>query len=853
MRFGFIFCLFILIFFSTSAQEDSRDLDLLKQSWGLKLLDVSSGDSLSTSFVDLNSFDVSGNWSFSFEFNIHEVNEYGEVFRFTDKLKSFTFSANYLHFLNPDTSYFYFYVNSIKRDIIISLPKNNIPPDKWYSMEVIYTNSQNNLVVKLNNKKEGEALLVLPNNLNINLTFASINDFLGFSIRNVRWYNNQQLAHWWKFSDGGGDIVTDFINNKNGRQFNGAWLQNKNGIFNIEWVHQIEKPELHPKGFFDNNSDIFYFATFSNIVTYNIHTKKESVIVSKNKRPSRQVNTVWYKNALAIFHDGAEGEVSFFDKQTKRWSYINEEKDFEQRFYGSGLIVDNDVLYSLFGYGWYKWKNIVRTYNPTTKIWDTLKTKPNKDLYYREIKIILPGIEKNEWYFSGLFSTTSITGSQEDDPIRASKQKSDFWSFSTKTNSFKKIGELQESLSLKYSLKTFFRKDSMFFLFGESKIEKQPVLLMTKIGSSNYTAYSYKLPAVFGGDIESRDFTMSFYNSKTNKVYLVLRDNGKLYIASSPFPPIYIEPNINNNASILTWNKLNIFYFVLMGFGFIGVGYIYWNKFKKKQKVSDKQTFFPIPKVVPTQRALFLFGSLSILNNEGEDVSKKLTEQSEQIFLLILLHTISDGGRIAGATLDELLYDVNSTPSTANKRTVAISRLRKSLKLYPEIEIITDETTFSIKLNELSLIDLYRIQYYVDLENDEILSNRDLLNDFCLILERGPFLSRVDYSSLDSFKNKINESIQNKLLLILEEIQNNKVKQTSENQLLNNRIATILLIHDPINEPGMIIRVNWLKQNGSFGLAEKVYRTFANNYKETYDESYKLTFNAIINENKNGD
>ena len=108
MRFGFIFCLFILLFFSTSAQEDSRDLDLLKQSWGLKLLDVSSGDSLSTSFVDLNSFDVSGNWSFSFEFNIHEVNEYGEVFRFTDKLKSFTFSANYLNFLNPDTSFFIF-------------------------------------------------------------------------------------------------------------------------------------------------------------------------------------------------------------------------------------------------------------------------------------------------------------------------------------------------------------------------------------------------------------------------------------------------------------------------------------------------------------------------------------------------------------------------------------------------------------------------------------------------------------------------------------------------------------------------------------------------------------------------
>lgn len=846
----------ILLFLVFSIQilfPQSQSTEIEKETWGYKVFEYDSKNEIYPELVCTTApITTNGNWKISFDFSINNPEEYGFMFHLRDEDKEYSITTVYLHYLNPDTGYLNFYINNIKTNISIPLPKNSLKINNWFTLTLEYLQNDNSLTAFINNKLVRTIFHNPPENVSLKIIFKEkYTDALDFSVRDVRWFNRNMLLHHWKFNEREGTTLYDEIGSNNGFARNGEWLNDLSNVFKVVWNYAPEEKPTDARKYFviDKDAGLFYFIEQSKIVFYNFNSNRDSVIVTKNKIPTQNIDVIIFKNNLALFHRGAEGEVSFFDSYTKRWSPINAEGDYEQHFYGSGFFADNNKIYSIGGYGWYRWKNTIRTYDINTRKWTTLNLQIPKNFYPRTISKVVPGINEHEWLISGLRGGGSPSGKQEDvaNEIANLEYYTDLWSFNTITNKLIKISEYDGFSKKNYKGYLFFRKDSLLYYFCNKSSDRAPVMLVSKIGEPKLTEYPIFIPKLSDDQNNFYDLSTVYYNKKNNKVFLLvyIPYSNKYTLLSATFPPIYKKATLNSQTPLainIFWNKYVLIFGIV---AFTIIGYIAVKRIKKNNSIKEYKVF-KIPKTIPQSDAVFLFGEVSILNKTGEDVLKKFTSQAEQLFLLILLHTISKKGGVAGDIIDELYYGVNSTPAIANKRSVGINRLRKFLSSYPELKIETSETIFTVALKDFSIIDLFRLQHYIDLEVEELINNQDILNDFCMILERGAFLPYLDFQWLDTFKEKVNEEVINKLTSLIEFLNSKIIKNSTEQNLLSYRIASIISIHDPLNEKALKIRINYLKLKGSLGLAEKIFRNFASEYKNSYGENYKIPFNTIL-------
>jgi hypothetical protein len=107
-------------------------------------------------------------------------------------------------------------------------------------------------------------------------------------------------------------------------------------------------------------------------------------------------------------------------------------------------------------------------------------------------------------------------------------------------------------------------------------------------------------------------------------------------------------------------------------------------------------------------------------------------------------------------------------------------------------------------------------------------------------VQRGSFLSNVEYEWLDVFKSEISNEIIDAYLHYAATL------SISEDPELLIKLASYIFYFDPVNEEATVMQCKALVYLGKHSLAKSKFETFIKEYKNIYGEEFKLRFNEVI-------
>lgn len=235
-----------------------------------------------------------------------------------------------------------------------------------------------------------------------------------------------------------------------------------------------------------------------------------------------------------------------------------------------------------------------------------------------------------------------------------------------------------------------------------------------------------------------------------------------------------------------------------------------------------------------------LFGGLQVFDRDGYDITKSLSPLIRELFLVVLLYSIKWGKGISTEKLTEILWFDKSVDSARNNRSVNIAKLKIILEKMDSCQISKDTGYWKINFDEGKVnIDYNR---YLLIINAKGKIDRQKVDDLTEIVQRGSFLSNVEYEWLDVYKSEISNEIIDSYLHYAATID---MKNDPE---LLIKLASLVFYFDPVNEEATVIQCRALVYLGKHSLAKSKFENFVKEYKNIYGEEFKQTFNEVVEE-----
>ncbi|TWW00801.1 hypothetical protein [Chitinophaga pinensis] len=175
----------------------------------------------------------------------------------------------------------------------------------------------------------------------------------------------------------------------------------------------------------------------------------------------------------------------------------------------------------------------------------------------------------------------------------------------------------------------------------------------------------------------------------------------------------------------------------------------------------------------PAGPAIFLFGQFTVLDNEGNNITRLFSPLLKELFLLLLLHSIPDKKGITSDRINEVLWPGRSGKDARNNRSVNIVKLKNLLdKVGPyTLEKVNDKWLLYFNDEQVS-IDL--LQYFEKAATDI----PEQISTLVTLTARGGLLTETEYGWLDKFKSDISTGI---TTLFLHQLQRNTHKYAPDN------------------------------------------------------------------------
>lgn len=238
-----------------------------------------------------------------------------------------------------------------------------------------------------------------------------------------------------------------------------------------------------------------------------------------------------------------------------------------------------------------------------------------------------------------------------------------------------------------------------------------------------------------------------------------------------------------------------------------------------------------------TQNGIYLFGEFRFFNQAGEDYSIKFSPLLKEIFLLILVHSLNNPKGMSKKALCTCIWPDMDMRKAGNNLSVNLVKLRSLLgETYQPM--LTGEAGFiAFRMDCVA-------NFYCDYsEAFSFLSNTTFSEDdiwkLIVVLNKGGFLSKLEYAWLDPFKEKISNLIIDWFTVFTE---NNAGLVSYDLQI---QIADTMFNFDMTNEKAMELKCLALTKLGKHSLAKEVYSKFVKEYKTLYDIDFERSFKSI--------
>ncbi|MCE7992139.1 MAG: hypothetical protein HEP71_09165 [Roseivirga sp.] len=597
------------------------------------------------------------------------------------------------------------------------------------------------------------------------------------------------------------------------------------------WQSQYTQPARPIPGIaFDKTKDEVYIVEENLITIYNLASRNKVEFTPKNSFPKDQGTqaAIYSTQQQQLYaYDLGPEHGYLFNKTTESWEntgtqeappiYIWQHAPLENALNGKPMI--------FAGYGFFEARNKLLEFDPEARQWVEIPLKGD----IPEPRFMLgatAGYNSGEYYIYGGYGNES--GEQES----GFDNLSDLYLLNLNDSSMKKLwGRAPgETPYLPSSSMVLHKEDSAIYAIGHDYLDGVKTLELLKI--------SINRPEVGVIDLEEKlpfeirnigDYNLFlYYASQTKELVSVLRintdpDNAEVKIHTISFPPLAISSQLSEEADI-PWHLIIPGATLLIGLLILGL---------KKQKAGQPLTSQPLASVPAkaSTYAISVMGEFKVNDSQGNNLTPKLSPKLKELFLLILLHTLTDKNGIPTQQLTEVLWPDASPSSAKNNRGVNLQKLRQALSPIATLEVSFKENRWSILFQSVNDCDLYHARTAIQ-QND--------LDALISIADAGMLLPSTSYQWLDAFKVDIHFKLIQYLMSGAEEA------KAQKNWTKVVEISRAVLNIDPVHDEALHQLLQSLVNLKKVGNAKSAYEQFAERYKNLYQEPYPIQFNDIL-------
>lgn len=721
----------------------------------------------------------------------------------------------------------------------------NFDSGSW--MKVVFTFNPKNkqIVFKINDLIKTVAFSS-SRMKSINLFFGGNNhssfattDIPPMLIRDLKIYDSdKKLVRYWKLEKHTLNGVYDECSNEKAICVNPVWQIDNH----VKWQQKahITLPYPHPQITFDEHTERLFIVKGNRITIYNSTSDKiDSLKANKGVAYYSSANQLVFneKNNELISYSFEKNTLAEFDFQRNQWTNTNTDKLPTNYWHHSKFFNSKDSsLITIGGYGYHKYKGVLLKYSLKDKSW---KQNDISTAIAPRYLGSLGSLNNRELIYFGGFGNK--TGNQEEFP----KNYYDLYRIDKQTLQVKKIWEMNtpdEHFTNGNSLVVNGDKGVFYSLsYPNNRYSSSIRLTEFSVDRPEYKIVGDSIPYKFR-DVES--YCDLFYCSKSARLLAVTsvthNDASEINVYSIAYPPLQENDVLQPSESKNPFKWYAIFLFLIA----LPIYLVVRNNKRRTMSVATLEDMNPDFKYEVAERELKpssvnLLGYFQIIDKTGHDITGSFTQTVSQILVLILLYTLKNGKGISSQELADLLWYDKDPESARNNRNVNISKLRILLKNTGDIELVSNNSYWSIVLGKDFFCDYKNAMYLLDLIDKSVEVNIDIVKEFLKLAVRGVLLPNFQAEWVDSFKGVYTNSV----IEILNKLTHKK--EVKSDFVLLLKISDVILLHDNIDEEAAKIKVYSLYNLGKKGQAIQYYEKFIEDYKNLMGVVYKDSFNQF--------
>lgn len=781
------------------------------------------------------------NFQLSFELSIRDFDTFGYVFLLKENQGKTKYSFTYTY-LDGDNSTFKFNTDGKENHYSLNL-RNDALAYQWIPVSFQFDLQQDQLTIHIGKHEKTIKTLGLKGDFCPQLFFGRhdyILDIPTFAIRNMKLEGDKSYSYTFPLNENeGGDVHTS-TGKVLGTVINPVWLINGS----YHWEELFEYRSQTPSGItFEPDSQRLIVFNQDSLLTYNLLKRQSQTYPYANKLPVKLQLATHFMNTtdgkLYVYELNnlplGDATVAALDLDKREWKQTGTAALPVQLHHHDGFWDETTGKYLIFGgFGNKRYNNTFLEYDIATDRWDSLSYSGDR---------ITPR------YFSGMAVNKNrehiyIFGGMGNDSGEQSVGRNylqDFYLLDRKQKTIKRLWQNTSEHRLVVARDMILTSD-----------EKYVYALCYPEYMSNTYLQLYRLTVADGtikilGDsipMHSEEIQTNanlYYNSLTHEYYCTTMEFDKkghtiirTYVLSAP--PVSLEEIRSYGASSSPGFHWEWIIAGVSGILLACGGFFFLRKRRRHPEeivpVENALSREIIEEPIVQSGAIYLFGSFTVIDRNGRDITHLFSSRLRQVFVYILLHSTHNG--VLSASLNEVFWADKPDDKVKNLKGVTINQIRKNLAELDGVELLYDKGYFRLVFTDC-YCDYFR---FCDLKNIW-----EMENELSSILMRGKFLDGMDDGMLDHFKQKVEEFLSSFLPLEIERL----YQQHKYDAVI--RFCHILFRVDPVNEHALAYCMHALHNMGASQEAMVQYSLFVREYKEMMNEDYPVSYTDLMSKN----
>ena len=800
------------------------------------------------------------NFQLSFELSIRDFDTFGYVFLLKEDQGKTKYSFTYTY-LDGENSTFKFNTDGKENHYSLNL-RNDALAYQWIPVSFAFDLQQDVLTIRIGDNEKKITSLGLKDTFCPHLFFGRydyILDMPTFAIRNLKLEGDRSHSYTFPLNENEGEEVHTSIGKVLGTVVNPVWLINGS----YHWEKLFEYSFQTPSGItFEPDSQRLIIFSQDSLLTYNLLKRQPQKYSYSNKLPVKLQLATHFMNTtdgkLYVYELNnlplGDATVAALDLNNQEWKQTGVAALPVQLHHHDGFWDETTGKYLVFGgFGNKRFNNTFLEYDIEGDRWDTLSYSGDRIIprYFSGM-----AVNKNRehiYVFGGM-------GNESGEQSVGRNYLHDLYLLDRKQQSVRRLWQNASDHRLVVARDMILTPDEKYIYalcYPEYLSDTYLQLYRLTVDDGTMKALGDSIP------MRSEEIMTNanlYYNSLTHEYYCTTTEFDKkghtvirTYVLSAP--PVSLDEirSYGSRSSLeirWLWIMAGIGVLLLAG----GVLFVRKKRGKQRNAVLESSSVLMSPPVgrepdksvqgketlakedfessLVRPNAVYLFGSFTVIDRNGRDITHLFSSRLRQVFIYILLHSTHNG--VLSASLNEVFWPDKPDDKVKNLKGVTINQIRKNLAELDGVELVHDKGYFRLVFTDC-YCDYFRFRTLKNAEEVE--------NELGILLMRGKFLDGMDAGMMDHFKQKVEEFLSSFLPLEIERL----YQQHKYDAVI--RFCNVLFRVDPVNELALAYGMHALNHTGSSQEAILQYSLFVREYRQMMNEEYSTSYAELMSKN----